>query len=165
MKKTIYQRAKQVPNVGNRPIYLAVNPSNPATGNALKQQQSKNVSTSQNNVLTTTNSKPPSSNTNSTSDQVSILVKQQNSGSSTKPVLLNVPRKVALKVKTGTTLSFSASNDQKYVVIDNKIHPPVKAAGSSTSQTRYLFIHVHNFNVFFYIIYGNKANKYNIANI
>jgi hypothetical protein len=28
-------------------------------------------------------------------------------------------------VKNGTTLSFSASNDQKYVVISNKIHPPV----------------------------------------
>ena len=41
----------------------------------------------------------------------------------------------ALKVKTGTTLSFSASNDQKYVVIDNKIHPPVKVAGAS-SQAR-----------------------------
>jgi len=136
MKKTIYQRAKQVPNVGNRPIYLAVNPSNPATGNALKQQQSKNVSTSQTNVLTTNNSKPPSSNANTTSDQVSILVKQQSGGNNTKPVLLNVPRKVALKVKTGTTLSFSASNDQKYVVIDNKIHPPVKVAGTSTSQPR-----------------------------
>jgi len=42
-----------------------------------------------------------------------------------KPVLLNVPRKVALKVKVGTTLSFSASNDHKYVVMDSKIHPPV----------------------------------------
>ena len=44
-----------------------------------------------------------------------------------KPVLLNVPRKVALKVKVGTTLSFSASNDQKYIVMDSKIHPPVGA--------------------------------------
>ena len=138
MKKTIYQRAKQVPNVGNRPIYLAVNPSNPATGNALKQQQSKNLPTSQNNSPMANSSKPPSTNVNSTSDQVSILVKQQNSGAHTKPVLLNVPRKVALKVKTGTTLSFSASNDQKYVVIDNKIHPPVKVAGVSTTQPRYL---------------------------
>ena len=40
-------------------------------------------------------------------------------------VLLNVPRHVALKVKIGTTLSFSASNEQKYTVIDNKMHPPV----------------------------------------
>jgi len=40
-------------------------------------------------------------------------------------VLLNVPRSVAAKVKQGTTLSFSASNDQKYTVIDNKMHPPV----------------------------------------
>ena len=137
MKKTIYQRAKQVPNVGNRPIYLAVNPSNPATGNALKQQQSTKLPTSQTNSSIGNNSKPPPTNTASTSDQVSILVKQQNSGTNTKPVLLNVPRKVALKVKTGTTLSFSASNDQKYVVIDNKIHPPVKVAGVSTTQPRY----------------------------
>ena len=36
-----------------------------------------------------------------------------------------MPRKVALKVKVGTTLSFSASNDQKYIVMDSKIHPPV----------------------------------------
>ena len=134
-KKTIYQRAKQVPNVGNRPIYLAVNPSNPATGNALKQPQSKNMATSQNKLPTNNVPKAPTTNSNSTSDQVSILVKQQNSGPHTKPVLLNVPRKVALKVKTGTTLSFSASNDQKYVVIDNKIHPPVKVTGAS-SQAR-----------------------------
>ena len=47
------------------------------------------------------------------------------SSANTKPVLLNVPRKVALKVKVGTTLSFSASNDQKYIVMDSKIHPAV----------------------------------------
>ena len=57
-------------------------------------------------------------------------------------MLLNVPRNVAVKVlyivvvfvhftkyyhqvKIGTTLSFSASTDQKYTVIDNKLHPPV----------------------------------------
>ena len=41
--------------------------------------------------------------------------------------MLNVPQKVATKVKNGTTLSFLASSsDQKYVVISNKIHPPVK---------------------------------------
>ena len=96
------------------------------------------MASSQNKVPTNNASKPQttSTNSNSTSDQVSILVKQQNSGPHTKPVLLNVPRKVALKVKTGTTLSFSASNDQKYVVIDNKIHPPVKVAGASSSQAR-----------------------------
>ncbi len=58
-------------------------------------------------------------------DQVSILVRLQKASANSKPVLLNVPRRVALKVKVGTTLSFSASNDQKYVVMDNKIHPPV----------------------------------------
>ena len=41
--------------------------------------------------------------------QVSILVRPHKGG---KPVLLNVPRKIALKVKNGTTLSFSASSDQ-----------------------------------------------------
>ena len=55
-------------------------------------------------------------------DQVSILVRPSSGGNA---VLLNVPRSVALKVKVGTTLSFSASNDQKYTVIDNKMHPPV----------------------------------------
>ena len=55
-------------------------------------------------------------------DQVSILVKPSAGGNA---VLLNVPRNVALKVKVGTTLSFSASTDQKYTVIDNKLHPPV----------------------------------------
>ena len=51
-------------------------------------------------------------------------------------VLLNVPRNVATKVKVGTTLSFSASTDQKYTVIDNKLHPPVgkhKPTGSKPS--------------------------------
>ena len=62
-------------------------------------------------------------------DQVSILVRQA-SNVNAKPVLLNVPRKVAIKVKKGTTLSFSASNDQKYVVVDNKIHPPLRNEGS-----------------------------------
>ena len=133
MRKTIYQRAKQVPHVGNRPIYLAVNPSNPATGNALKQQ-SKNSLPSQKNPTSSNYSQTPSTNQNS--DQVSILVRQQSNGPHTKPVLLNVPRKVALKVKTGTTLSFSASNDQKYVVIDNKIHPPVKISGQQPAATR-----------------------------
>jgi len=60
-----------------------------------------------------------------TGDQVAILVRPQKAASNSKPVLLNVPRKVALKVKVGTTLSFSASNDHKYIVMDSKIHPPV----------------------------------------
>ena len=134
MRKTIYQRAKQVPHVGNRPLYLAVNPSNPATGNALKQL-AKAFSPSQRNQ-SSSNINSPSTSTNPSSDQVSILVRQQNGGRHAKPVLLNVPRKVAMKVKTGTTLSFSASNDQKYVVIDNKIHPPVKMSGQPIPQTR-----------------------------
>ena len=32
---------------------------------------------------------------------------------------------LSVQVKVGTTLSFSASTDQKYTVIDNKLHPPV----------------------------------------
>ena len=60
-------------------------------------------------------SKPPT-------EQVSILVRPSTGGNA---VLLNVPRNVATKVKVGTTLSFSASTDQKYTVIDNKLHPPV----------------------------------------
>jgi hypothetical protein len=51
-----------------------------------------------------------------------------------KPVLLNVPRRVAIKVKPGTNLSFSASNDQKYVVLDSKIHPPVGGGNKSGQQ-------------------------------
>ena len=39
------------------------------------------------------------------------------------------------QVKPGTTLSFSASNDQKYTVIDSKIHPPVKFKNSSTANS------------------------------
>lgn len=83
---------------------------------------------------------PPPSN----SDQVSILVKPLKGGASTKNVLLNVPRKVALKVKPGTTLSFSASNDQKYTVIDSKIHPPVKAASSSSVSRPPILPSSHN---------------------
>ena len=58
------------------------------------------------------------------------------SSANTKPVLLNVPRKVALKVKVGTTLSFSASNDQKYIVMDSKIHPPVGIRKGPSQPTR-----------------------------
>ena len=94
MRKTIYQRARQIPRVGNKPIYLAVNPTNPATGNALRTSPQKSQS--------------PATGAQGGSDQVSILVRQA-SNPSAKPVLLNVPRKVALKVKKGTTLSFSSS--------------------------------------------------------
>ena len=41
LRKTIYQRARQIPRVGNKPIYLAVNPTNPATGNALRTSPQK----------------------------------------------------------------------------------------------------------------------------
>merc|ERR1719189_2095731 len=64
MRKTIYQRAKQIPHVGNRPIYLAVNPSNPATGNALKQK-SKNSPPSQKTSTSNKLSQATSTNTNS----------------------------------------------------------------------------------------------------
>merc|ERR1711953_537570 len=50
------------------------------------------------------------------------------------PVLLNVPRSVAAKVKQGTTLSFSASNEQKYTVIDNKMHPSVGRQKSASPK-------------------------------
>merc|ERR1711936_880435 len=66
-----------------------------------------------------------------TSDQVSILVRPAAGGNA---VLLNVPRSVAAKVKQGTTLSFSASNEQKYTVIDNKMHPPVGRQKSASPK-------------------------------
>lgn len=106
LKKTVYQKATQVPRVGNNTIYIAVNPTNRPTGQNQQPQQKSSTSAPNH------------------SEQVSILVKPQKGG---KPVLLNVPRKIALKVKNGTTLSFSASSDQKYIVISNKIHPPVGA--------------------------------------
>merc|ERR1719447_2594900 len=71
-----------------------------------------------------------------TGDQVAILVRPQKAAANSKPVLLNVPRKVALKVKVGTTLSFSASNDHKYVVMDAKIHPPVGARAPNRGPGR-----------------------------
>jgi len=62
-------------------------------------------------------------------------VKPQGGG---KPVLLNVPRRIAVKVKAGTTLSFSA-NEEKYTVLSTRIHPPVAKKVSVTpsqSQSR-----------------------------
>lgn len=51
-------------------------------------------------------------------------------------VLLNVPKHVAIKVKVGTTLSFSASSDLKYTVMDNKMHPPVGKRPSQPPQNQ-----------------------------
>ncbi|XP_023340374.1 uncharacterized protein LOC111710503 [Eurytemora carolleeae] len=123
MRKTLYQRSVQVPKIGAKQVFIAINPSpgsrpfqsntngSPANRQPQKPQQQKPQQPQQQT------SKPPSS-----SDQVSILVRPAQGGNA---VLLNVPRHVALKVKIGTTLSFSASNEQKYTVIDNKMHPPV----------------------------------------
>ena len=114
LKKTIYLRAKQVPRVGTKPLYLAVNPS-PAPQTRPQPQTQSPITP------------------RSPSDQVSILVRKSNASPSSKPVLLNVPRKVAVKVKKGTTLSFSASDDQKYVVVDNRIHPPLKSKNPASA--------------------------------
>ena len=115
LRKTVYQKATQLPRVGSNSIYIAVNPSQRPP-----QQPQSLTSTS----MPKMNSSSAANLSPATSEQVSILVRPQKGG---KPVLLNVPRKVATKVKNGTTLSFSASSsDQKYVVISNKIHPPVK---------------------------------------
>jgi len=103
MRKTLYQRSVQVPKIGTKQVFLAINPTpGGVRPYSSPQQQQRPVQ--------------------QTSDQVSILVRPAGGGNA---VLLNVPRSVALKVKVGTTLSFSASNDQKYTVIDNKMHPPV----------------------------------------
>jgi len=118
LRKTQYQKATQLPRVGSNSIFIAVNPSQRPPQN----QQSSLTSPSlpkMSSMSGTASASSPAAN----SEQVSILVRPQKGG---KPVLLNVPRRVAMKVKNGTTLSFSASNDRKYVVISNKIHPPVK---------------------------------------
>jgi len=103
MRKTLYQRSVQVPKIGTKQVFLAINPTPGGVRPYSSPQQ-------------------PPRPVQQTSDQVSILVRPAGGGNA---VLLNVPRSVALKVKVGTTLSFSASNDQKYTVIDNKMHPPV----------------------------------------
>jgi len=103
MRKTLYQRSVQVPKIGTKQVFLAINPTPGGVRPYSSPQQSPRP-------------------VQQTSDQVSILVRPAGGGNA---VLLNVPRSVALKVKVGTTLSFSASNDQKYTVIDNKMHPPV----------------------------------------
>ncbi len=204
-RKTVYQRASQVPRIGDKVLYLAVNPSptavslmqrtahRPAQGmqpggsryaglpkfrigggkpiqhrpfrqqqqqqqmqhqqqmnrqrHLQQQQQMQRQRHQQQEQLRIGNARPrpgmgaapqrpqPSSSSSSapppSGDQVAILVKPQ-SGANAKHVLLNVPRRVALKVKPGTTLSFSASNDQKYIVVDSKIHPPVGSGGGKS---------------------------------
>jgi len=107
----LYQRSVQVPKIGNKQVFLAINP----TPGGVKPYSSVSTAASKPTVPQVPNSKP-------LTDQVSILVRPSAGGNA---VLLNVPRNVALKVKIGTTLSFSASTDQKYTVIDNKLHPPV----------------------------------------
>ncbi|XP_071743370.1 uncharacterized protein [Lepeophtheirus salmonis] len=134
LQRTLYQKARKVPRVNGRPIFLAINPTTQNNRGQLNALFSSAQLSRQSNSV-------PSLVSSSTSevhksDQVSILVRSQ---SSPKPVLLNVPRKIAIKVKAGTTLSFSASSDQKYTVIDSKIHPPVnsskRSATSSTTTT------------------------------
>ena len=134
LRKTIYQKATQVPRVGSNSIYIAVNPSQrPAP--AQPQQQlpqtkqsplgkpaAKSLLLSSASSSSSVAVEASSASSDSLAEQVSILVRPQKGG---KPVLLNVPRKVAVKVKIGTTLSFSASNDQKYVVLSSKIHAAV----------------------------------------
>jgi len=115
MRKTLYQRSVQVPKIGTKQVFLAINPTPGGVRPYSSPQQ-------------------PQRPVQQTSDQVSILVRPAGGGNA---VLLNVPRSVALKVKVGTTLSFSASNDQKYTVIDNKMHPPV-GRQKPTTPTRQL---------------------------
>ena len=144
LRKTVYQKATQVPRVGSSSIYIAVNPSPQRPAPAQPQQQLPQMKHSSVGKVTTKSLLLPSAQTSTDStgstkyltEQVSILVRPQKGG---KPVLLNVPRKVAMKVKIGTTLSFSASNDQKYVVLSSKIHaavgqePPHQPKSSLTS--------------------------------
>ena len=120
-RKTLYVKSQQLPRLNGKPVFLAINPGAPHQPLPAMARPPQ-----------TQNRPPPPP----TGDQVSILVRPQKSAPSTKPVLLNVPRKVALKVKVGTTLSFSASNDQKYIVMDSKIHPPVGSKGAARNQNR-----------------------------
>ena len=118
-RKTLYVKSQQLPRLNGRPVFLAINPGTaqplpPIARPAQPQARPGGI---------------PGG------DQVSILVRPQKSLPTTKPVLLNVPRKVALKVKVGTTLSFSASNDQKYIVMDSKIHPPVGSRARNNQNT------------------------------
>ena len=95
----------KVPRIGSKKVFVAVKPNSAQPGAGEKSRSS---------------------------DLVSILARPSGGA---KVVLLNVPRSVALKVKTGTTLSFSASSEQKYTVVDNKIHSalPVQSPQDQTS--------------------------------
>ena len=147
LRKTLYQRSVQVPKIGTKQVFLAINPtpggvkpyssvSSGAQTKTANNQQVKHIKNEINvnsfifSLLQQTASTKPAAPSKPPTDQVSILVRPSTGGNA---VLLNVPRHVATKVKVGTTLSFSASTDQKYTVIDNKLHPPVgkhKPSGS-----------------------------------
>ena len=119
-KKTLYVKSQQLPRLNGKPVFLAINPLvGPGSGSGRPPKATHDPDWSASPSQQRSAGPPP------TGDQVAILVRPQKAASNSKPVLLNVPRKVALKVKVGTTLSFSASNDHKYIVMDSKIHPPV----------------------------------------
>jgi len=128
LRKTLYQRSVQVPKIGTKQVFLAINPT---PGGVTPYTTSPHTQPPK--------AKPGAEKPSGQTEQVSILVRPSGGGNA---VLLNVPRNVALKVKVGTTLSFSASTDQKYTVIDNKLHPPVgkhkpaQPAQSSQSKTQ-----------------------------
>jgi len=117
LKKTLYQRSVQVPKIGTKQVFLAINPS-PVQAPG-QQVQGGGVVKPPNTPPGGQTAATPTANLTA---QVSILVRPAKGGAA---VLLNVPRSVAGRVKVGTTLSFSASADQKYTVLDNKMHPPV----------------------------------------
>ena len=119
-KKTLYVKSQQLPRLNGKPVFLAINPHIAAGPGRPPKTSHDDPDWSASPSQKRAAGPPPP-----TGDQVAILVRPQQAASNSKPVLLNVPRKVALKVKVGTTLSFSASNDHKYVVMDSKIHPPV----------------------------------------
>merc|ERR1719481_1503616 len=141
MKKTLYQRSMQVPKIGTKQVFLAINPTpggvRPYNSSPLQQQGRPGTAPPGVPLpsLAKVGGQPMGQAlprpVPQTSDQVSILVRPASGGNA---VLLNVPRSVAAKVKQGTTLSFSASNDQKYTVIDNKMHPPVGRQKSASPK-------------------------------
>ena len=101
LRKTVYQKATQVPRVGNNSIYIAVNPTQRMQQPQQQQQPQRAQSTATASSQQPKSFSSPASNANSassssSSDQVSILVRPHKGG---KQVLLNVPRKIALKVK------------------------------------------------------------------
>jgi len=129
MKKTLYQRSMQVPKIGSKQVFLAINP----TPGGVKPYNTTPTAPRPQPSVPQSQAQPQSQQrpVPQTSDQVSILVRPAAGGNA---VLLNVPRSVAAKVKQGTTLSFSASNEQKYTVIDNKMHPPVGRQKSASPK-------------------------------